>query len=206
VPDVPEQFRALTPRPEAMGFHIGVSPDPSSCKHYQGIARVDAADGTPYFIVTRSGNTPDLGLDVWDSSDAACDDSDGESGKGTLIAVRMGSRDTNGERLRSNRLAHGLTITSTPPDASDTAVMHFQFDGRFGLPNYGHPGGMQVVGHVLAVALEHSYDPVFPRPPWRSSTSVIRSSPFCRACSPRNGRCAARRARWASRLFPTTAI
>jgi hypothetical protein len=163
VPDVPEQFRALTPRPEAMGFHIGVSPDPSSCKHYQGIARVDAPDGTPYFIVTRSGNTPDLGLDVWDSSDAACDDSDGESGKGTLIAVRMGSRDTNGERLRSNRLAHGLTITSTPPDASDTAVMHFQFDGRFGLPNYGHPGGMQVVGHVLAVALEHSYDPVFPR-------------------------------------------
>lgn len=41
------QFNALTFRPDALGFDIGNSPDPTTCKHYEGIARVQAADGTP---------------------------------------------------------------------------------------------------------------------------------------------------------------
>ena len=40
VPDVVGQFNALTERADAMGFHIGESPNPSTCKHYQGLARI----------------------------------------------------------------------------------------------------------------------------------------------------------------------
>ena len=38
-----------------LGFDIANSPDPTTCKHYEGIARLQGADGTPYFVLTRSG-------------------------------------------------------------------------------------------------------------------------------------------------------
>ena len=46
VPDVEAQFAAIPFRPEAMGFHIGFSPNPSQCNHYQGFAR-SAGPGVP---------------------------------------------------------------------------------------------------------------------------------------------------------------
>jgi len=36
VPDVVGQFNAFTVRPDALGFFRGTSPNPTSCKHYQG--------------------------------------------------------------------------------------------------------------------------------------------------------------------------
>ena len=98
VPDVVGQFNALTERADPLGFHIGESPDPSTCKHYQGLARIEGPDGTPYLIVTRSGNTPDVipGLMT------PCDDSPARPATAAPV-VRMGSRDTHGERFRSNR-------------------------------------------------------------------------------------------------------
>src|SRR5262245_32911802 len=54
VPNVEEQFGALTVRPDAMGFELH-GPDPSQCRHMQGLARVDGPDGTPYLFVSRSG-------------------------------------------------------------------------------------------------------------------------------------------------------
>ena len=59
VPDVPSQFRALTERADALGLHRGTSTNPTSCRHYQGLVRVDGADGTPFLLVTLSGNTPE---------------------------------------------------------------------------------------------------------------------------------------------------
>jgi hypothetical protein len=88
VPNVVEQFNALTERADPLGFDIVDSPNPSTCRHYQGLARLEGPDGTPYLIVTRSGNTPELpGPD-----DPLCDDSPGETGHGNFIVVRMGSR------------------------------------------------------------------------------------------------------------------
>jgi hypothetical protein len=61
LPDVVTQFNALSVRPDPMGWDIGkrqqdeTMPDPTLCRHYEGIARVDAADGTPYFFFSRSG-------------------------------------------------------------------------------------------------------------------------------------------------------
>ena len=168
VPNVQTQFYNLTEYPEALGFNITTTPDPSSCRHYQGMARVQGADGTPFFLVTRSGNTPSVG-------EILCDDSPGEKRNGNLIVFRMDSRDKNGERLRSNRMRKGVHLDSTAPVSLDRATIYFSVIGgnpddpdpakRPGLvlrdgPNdlpprvYQHPGGMQMVGNMLAVALE----------------------------------------------------
>jgi hypothetical protein len=160
VPDVVGQFNALSERADPMGFHIGESPNPSTCKHYQGLARIEGPDGTPYLIVTRSGNTPDIPTLP---DDLVCDDSPGETGDGSLLVVRMGSRDRYGERFRSNRQTKSARFDVTPPDPRDTVPTWFRFQGGNGFPHYGHPGGMQAVGHMLALAIEHRYEPDLPK-------------------------------------------
>ena len=151
LPDVITQFDDLSVRPDAFGFFRGSSPDPSGCKHYQGMVRVEAADGTQYFIVSRSGVVPDGGI-----PGVICT---GEDDPANLLVVRLGSRDKNGERLRSNRLHRDRDISDTAPPSEDTVVNFFTYDGSAeGFPNYGHAGGLQVVDNVLVVPLEESYD------------------------------------------------
>ena len=75
VPDVPAQFLNLTQSADPLGFNITTTPDPSACRHYQGMVRAEGSDGTPFFLVTRSGNTPSLpGPD-----ELLCNDSPGET-------------------------------------------------------------------------------------------------------------------------------
>jgi len=180
VPNVQQQFLALTEYPDPLGFHISTTPDPSMCRHYQAITRVDGADGTPFFLVTRSGNTPDAVPELF------CDDSPHEKRDGNLIVFRMGSRDKNGERLRSNRLRKNVHVDDTAPPAEDVATIFFTVvggdpadpdpDKRPGLvfrsgegPGpvqrvYQHPGGMQLVGHVMAMAADHPKQPIVANP------------------------------------------
>ena len=160
VPDVVGQFNALTQRADPLGFHIADSPDPSTCKHYQGLARIEGPDGTPYLIVTKSGNTPDV---IPGPDDPICDDSPGETGDGIFIVVRMGSRNTDGERFRSNRQTKGAGVNITPPDPRDRVATWFRFQNGIGFPHYGHPGGMQTAGHMLALAVEHRYESNLPK-------------------------------------------
>ena len=141
VPDVVGQFDALTERPDAMGFELR-GPDPSQCRHMQAVVRIDAPDGTPYLLVSRSGK--DTGAACYSGSDHA-----------NVYIVRMGSRDTTGERLRSNRLRRGQETTDTPPDPADGVVDVMMFDGTTDWPHYEHPGAMQQVGNVLALSLEN---------------------------------------------------
>src|SRR6185436_4560742 len=95
--------------------------NPSACKHYQSITRVDANNGVPHFLVTRSGVLPD----TFDFADILCNDSPGEIDNGHLIVFRMGSRDRNGERLRSNRLREGVHVNDTPPPLEDHGTTFF---------------------------------------------------------------------------------
>jgi hypothetical protein len=163
-PDVVDQFNSLGLRGDGLAFGVGDLPktlDMSTCKHFQGIVRLQAADGTPYLFLTRSGNDPGFQCVTGDDP-------------GNLFVVRMGSRDKNGERLRTNRLKrdwfpfvrdaagqlvrdlHGLPIPWTkPPDPRDATVALVSFEN--GLPYYGHPGGMQLAGDVLAFAAEEPY-------------------------------------------------
>jgi hypothetical protein len=142
VPNVEEQFGALTVRPDAMGFELH-GPDPSQCRHMQGLARIDGADGTPYLFVSRSGKDTGVRCDPWEGSS-----------RSNIYIVKMGSRDKTGERMRSNRLRKGMETTDTPPEPTDLPIRSLLFDGTSIWPHYEHPGGMQVVGDVLALALE----------------------------------------------------
>ncbi len=162
VPDVVDQFDKLALRPDGLAFGIGSSPNATTSKHYQGMARTHGP-GPQYLFVSRSGNDS---ICTWCADDS-----------GNLLIVRMGSRDESGERFRTNRLIrdwvpyvrdangepvrdnHGDLIPWTkPPDPRDTTVANIAFNGRNGWPSYGHPGGMQLVGDVLALALEHPYN------------------------------------------------
>lgn len=150
VPNVVEQFRALSLRPEPFGMWVWGHPEPETNldKHYQGISRAQGPGGIPYMFLS------------WNGNDSACIECDDEPGQ--VFVIRMLSRDATGERLRSNRLRkddrisavdrHGNDI-GTPPDLADCLVGRIVFDGTGGWPNYMHPGAMQIVGDVLAVPL-----------------------------------------------------
>ena len=64
------------------------------------------------------------------------------------MVVRLGTRPTDGERLRSNRLLQDAKINETIPAASDAVVANIVF-------NYHHAGSITRVGDILAVALEN---------------------------------------------------
>ena len=169
VPDPINQVFYISQYADALGLNITTTPNPSVCRHYQGIVRTEDAEGTPFFLVTRSGNTPDVGETI-------CNDSPGETRNGHLVVFKLDSRPKHGERLRSNRLSRNAHVDSTgPPMELDRATIYFTFVGgnpkdpdlakRPGLvlgdgPNdlppraYQHPGGMQLVGNILAVPLE----------------------------------------------------
>ena len=157
--DVVGQFKDLTDRAEAMGFWMGDAPfDPTLCRHWQGVAR-SSGPGTPYMFVSRSGNLPFDSCLTWcDVYGLPMPCSDLGHAPGSLAVVRMGSRDTDGERLRSNRLVRNTESADSTPDSQDRIVTTITFNGSNGWPNYGHPGGMQVVGDVLVVPLEHPYE------------------------------------------------
>ncbi len=167
VPDVRGQFRALNERPETLGMNLGTTPEPSLCHHYQGIARVDAADGTPYFFMTKNGNIPDLApFDFTD--EAACAvlaAGKGETHNGLFLTFRMGSRDKHRERLRSNRQEKGRNLRHSLPLGEDVGTKTYTVTqsglktgnaGGAARPErvFQHPGGMQVVGHMLALAMD----------------------------------------------------
>src|SRR5262245_6642677 len=160
VPDVINQFNKLALRPEPLAFGLRNAPDPHVGKHYQGIVR-RTGPGTPYMYLARSGN---------DVPECVFCDND----PGNIYIVKMESRETTGERLRSNRLLRDSDMTErcpgractnpnqTPPDIGDRTVRTIHFNGQDDWPNYGHPGGLQMIGDVLVVPLSHKYNPSNP--------------------------------------------
>jgi hypothetical protein len=141
VPDVRRQFTELKHHGEWLGFNTAgydfstfwpTAGLDKTKSHWQGVARYDAADGTPFLLAAHSSNGT------------------GEAGR--LAIVRMGSRDRDGERLRSNRLLAGSKTEDTRPSPSDRIV------GMLNYPDYQHLGGIQVIGNVVVVPLETPVD------------------------------------------------
>ena len=155
VPDVVGQFDSISRRPDGLAFDIGSSPKPTKCKHYQGIVRGEAQDGTPIMYVTKSGVLPN----VPGPDDLLCNDiGTTDNQPGSLLVVRLGSRDKNGERLRSSLHYYN--------PGEDVVVRTITFDGgadwpdyraSSGWPAYGHPAAMQLVDDVLFLAIEEPY-------------------------------------------------
>jgi hypothetical protein len=130
VEDPVDQVHNLRHRPEALGFRIGGwDYDLGGADHVQGIARYNAADGTPYLFITTSRD-------------------DGAE----LVIAEMASRDTSGERMRSNRLLWNTDTDDTPAPASDVVQEVYHF------PGWKHAGGIAVIEHYLIVPLENGKD------------------------------------------------
>lgn len=139
VPDVSAQFGALEHHAEGLAFTLNESkgaPDASISNHYQGIVRYPGA-GTAVFYVTQKND---------------------DSG-GYVHVVGMGSRGTDGERLRSNLHVPGFSTELSAPPANDTWVRSFHLDGNLAvngqkLRRYIHPGGMAIADNILFVAMD----------------------------------------------------
>src|SRR5262249_49496436 len=80
----------------------------------------------------------------------------GDNEEGYLIVARMGSREHTGERMRTNLLPFNRPSEWTDI-ALDKAVTAIPMDGEHGIPAYRHPGGVQVLGNVLAVGTEKPF-------------------------------------------------
>jgi len=148
-----EQFTSMNHYGEWLGFHKGgegqqYDNDPVWEKydnHNQGIVRREGG-GTTYFVVTRSVEPP---------------------GSSTVMVVKMGSRDTDGERLRSNRMEERRHSSYVVPPAEDRVIFHTpvplpQEPGDFSSV-YKHPGSMQIVDDIVAIPLEKPRNPEDPK-------------------------------------------
>ncbi len=127
VNDVVSAVNNLRDHGEVMGFFPLGDPVTLS-NHWQGVQRLPFGGGR-HLAISQSGPTK------------------------AFSVVEMGSRDGGGLRFRSNRLAPNQSYPATPPPSSDRVITDVWLPSS--LP-YTHQGGMQVVGHVLAVPLEDS--------------------------------------------------
>src|SRR6266511_2995272 len=144
VPGVVGAFNGLSQRADALVFARNGTPEADTCRHYQGLARKDGPDGTPYLILTKSGNIPFFGCGITVTP-------------GYLIVARMGSREKTGERLRTNFLPYDTPLADLATLADDKGITYIPFDGASGVPAYRHPGGVQILGDILAVGAENPF-------------------------------------------------
>ena len=143
VNDLVRQFTSLKHHPEGLGFHLANGADvPSSGRHYQGMSRLPGP-GTPTFLLSRSGNAGKL-------------DDPAEDQPGEVIIASLASRDTNGERVRSNRLEPYTNVKDTLPPAEDQVTVSLKFDGG-ALPSYRHIGGTQMWGDVAILGMDRPF-------------------------------------------------
>src|SRR6185436_7105867 len=135
-------FGSLSKKADELAFAPNGTPKPTTCKHIEGIARKDGPDGTPYLFYSKSGLVPGVCF--------------GDNEPGYLIVARMGSREHTGERMGTNLLPFNTPTQWTNLEV-DKAVTAIPMDGQHGVPAYRHPGGMQILGDVLAVGTENPF-------------------------------------------------
>ncbi|MFQ5641404.1 MAG: FlgD immunoglobulin-like domain containing protein [bacterium] len=142
VDDVIRAVNTLRDHGASLGFNWGANhPEvqgAGTSNHWQGIQRLLEHDfNIPYLVVSSSHH--DLSLTV-----------DGEvvqtSGPARLAIVAMASRNSNGSRLRSNRLEWGKRTRDVSPPPEDVIVVSHIITSDF-----DHPGGMQAIGKYLFV-------------------------------------------------------
>lgn len=147
VENVVEQFDTLAHHPDPITINIGVGQHATLCKHYQGVVRHYGLDGTPYLIVSRSGQRASCTFCGFDCSDDPAE----------VVFARMGSRPKHGERLRSNILNPNASFKDTPAPATDLVETSMVFNGTGNRSAWMHAGGMQLVDDVLVVPMERAW-------------------------------------------------
>ena len=128
--DVVNSFNSLDRNGDILAFNLGNTPDPAWDDwddwhhHWQGIQRIMAGNGQ-YFIITQDSENPKESI---------------------FSIIQMGTRNTDGQRFRSNLLLWHSDFENTIPAATDYARAY----KRISTVNT-HPGGIQAMGDYLAV-------------------------------------------------------
>jgi hypothetical protein len=156
VEDALNQFVALKHHGEALAWRnieASGAPDPTTCDHYQGIARYPGPAATPVFYVTQSDTT---------NLPPACLGG-GQSDGGYINVVSFGSRGGDGERLRSNLQQIGNDTEEAYPPTTDTWVRSIRLDGTLQvdgvtLDAFKHPGGPAIIDGYLLVPVDQPLD------------------------------------------------
>ena len=104
------------------GWGCFIGDDPDWYRHYQGMNRVQAPDGTAYLYLARSGN---VSKDVRDSP--ACWFGCGPDYPGEILVVQMGDRNRTGEALEENPT--GTDNGLLQPRENDFTVRSIHLDG-----------------------------------------------------------------------------
>ncbi|MEM7112600.1 MAG: PKD domain-containing protein [Chloroflexota bacterium] len=150
VSNIYQQFRNLKHHGEALAWNLpgsGGAPDPSLFEHYQGVVRYPG-EGDPIFYVSQR-------------QDGVVGFVNGAvTAGGYLHVFRFGSRDTDGERLRSNLQVNGEHTGKTTPPSSDRWLSSFKFNYSFEIKDeplgsiYKHPGGMAIMDNILFLSVD----------------------------------------------------
>ncbi len=141
VKNVIQSINTLQNRGESLGFNWGddyPEVEGSGTKsHWQGIQRLFLPEQEiPYLIVASSHRHFILQNGQLEQISAPAH----------FAVVAMGSRQNNGLRLRSNRLAPGKLTREVPPNPMD-----FIAKAQSITLEYDHPGGIQIIGKYLLV-------------------------------------------------------
>ncbi|WP_164016651.1 hypothetical protein [Pyxidicoccus trucidator] len=153
IPDVPARFAELRDHGEVLGFNPGpfnFNVAYPGSNHWEGIQRLPLDYGR-YFVLSKR---------------------DGNPGGNVGHLVHMATRNGEGLRFRSNRLATTIAQPEdTAPPGDDRAVTALPV-----LEGYTHGGGMQAVGNIVALPMEEG--------PWAGRialydyNSTLSPSPF----------------------------
>ena len=140
VPDVVGQFDALTERPDAMGFEIARARPVAVPPHAGGHAHRRAGrHAVPARQPQRQGHRRRM-LQRQRTRQHL------HRPHGLARQERRAAAQQSAEAVQET--------TDTPPDPADGVVDVILFDGTSEWPHFDHPGAMQQVGNVVALALE----------------------------------------------------
>lgn len=119
-------------------------------QHAQGVQRLPIVPGTQldgrYMVMSWSRR--DRRAEIGEDGETVLIPQSG----GRLRVVQMGTRDADGLRFRSNKLAFGVPAQRVAPSTADGIVSDRE------VSEYEHPGGMQAIGKHLLVAMEDRVD------------------------------------------------
>ncbi len=151
VNNVAASVNTLRDHGETLGFNWGDNypkvTGSGTKRHWQGVQRLSIIPGTnlkmPYVVVSSSHGEQSFPFPFLPQQPAH------------FGVVELASRDSDGLRLRSNRLILGQLTRNVPPNSQDRIVKSVNLTDPT-TAQYWHPGGIQTIGKYLLIGAHSS--------------------------------------------------
>jgi uncharacterized membrane protein len=150
-----DSFKSLRSYGDILGFRLDGSPKPAreplaviNHHHWQGAARLNSGGGN--YLVT----TLDFRDDPWPFTDIFNFKIKTYIEYSMFSVAELASRNTEGERLRSNVLFQPWDFDDTAAPSEDK-VVNYEVISKIGK----HPGGIQVMGNIMVIPFDDGEDP-----------------------------------------------